>query len=203
MPTICDFQILVQLHLKLQMILSHVWLLLWINRQSEPFTAPMTSLTQKRAAGGGIVRRPTNPIGGRRTQTGTRGADHRWQTGLRSVRNASERVLRAAVTRETRTLTERHKRSPPTAATGQHHTFPLLLHLFGALGGPASLLLLLLFLAAAVEVLHHHADEHVEHEEADQQQEGDEVDQTPLGVVLDRLAKHKTGRYSQSELSFL
>ena len=77
--------------------------------------------------------------------------------------------------------------SPPTAAVFQHHTFPLLFHLFGPLSGPARLLLLLLLLPAAVEVLHHHADEHVEHEEADQQQEGDEVHQTPLGVVLDRL----------------
>ena len=39
-----------------------------------------------------------------------------------------------------------------------------------------------------MEVLHHHAHEHVQHEKAHQQQERDEVQQPPLRIVLAGLA---------------
>ena len=66
-------------------------------------------------------------------------------------------------------------------------TPPLLFHapltlLLSPLG-----LLHLLVLAALVEVLHHHADEHVEDEEADNEKEGDEIQQHPWVVVGHRL----------------
>lgn len=45
-------------------------------------------------------------------------------------------------------------------------------------------LLFFLVLPTFVEVLHHHAHEHVQHEEAHNQQEGDEIKQHP-GIVVD------------------
>lgn len=79
-------------------------------------------------------------------------------------------------------------------------TPPLLLH------APLTLFLAplglfhLLVLAALVEVLHHHADEHVEHEEADDEEEGDEVEQHPRVVVGDGLeGRRKGGRFQRVE----
>lgn len=70
-------------------------------------------------------------------------------------------------------------------------TPPLLLHapltlLLAPLG-----LLHFLVLATLVEVLHHHADEHVEHEEADDEEEGDKVEQHPRVVVGDGLEEEE------------
>ena len=69
------------------------------------------------------------------------------------------------------------------------HTSSFALQLLGALGGASRALLFLLLLAALVEVLHHHADEHVEHEEANEEQEADEEEQADLAVVLLRLKR--------------
>lgn len=66
-------------------------------------------------------------------------------------------------------------------------TSPLFLH------APLTLLLAsfglfdFLVLAALVEVLHHHANKHVEDKEANDEQEGDEIQQHPWVVVGHRL----------------
>lgn len=72
----------------------------------------------------------------------------------------------------------------------------LLLHAPESLLLPPLGLLHLLVLPALVEVLHHHAHEHVEHEETDDEEEGDEVQQHPGVVVDDGLIKERGERRS-------
>lgn len=76
-------------------------------------------------------------------------------------------------------------------------TSSLLLHAPQSLLLPPLGLLDLLVLSALVEVLDHHAHEHVEHEETDDEEEGDEVQQHPGVVVDERLMEGAGGETEQ------
>ncbi len=69
----------------------------------------------------------------------------------------------------------------------------LFLHAFQSLLLPTLGLFGLLVAPTLVEVLHHHAHEHVEHKEGHDQQEGDEVEQHPR-VIVHHWLKHRIQR---------